>query len=185
MMVAFAARAIPAISNSSTSASTLSRLRSTIVTRDEPGVTVSPGSTWREMTTPSIGAMIRYLAASASSRSTAALAASRRATAAACSSSRLSAACGALPVGAGEDSVQLEAGSQETKAGLGLDQPKMGLPKRGLHVVGPKLHEQVALADGHLLTRRHVDDRPQDLRADSDLGAGIGDDSPLSDDPAG
>ena len=36
-----------------------------------------------------------------------------------------------------------------------------------------------------VLARRHVDDRSQDLRADSHLGAGIGDDSPLRDDPAG
>ena len=53
---------MPGMSNSSTSASTRSRLRSTIVTSGEAALTVSPGSAWRAMMTPSIGATMRYLA---------------------------------------------------------------------------------------------------------------------------
>ena len=134
---------------------------------------------------PPIGAVIRYLIASASSRSTVALAASRRATADSLLVGPKVRPLRRLAGRGREDSVQLRAGPEETKARLGLDQPKMGFPQRSLHVVGPKLHEQVALADGGIFQGRHIDDRPQDLRADRDLGTRVGDDSPFRDDPAG
>ena len=176
---------MPAISNSSTSASTLSRVRSTIVTRGEPGVTVSPGSTWREMTTPSIGASDSVLG-----RLGLEPVDCRLGGVAAGDGGRLLVRPtvrrgGGLAAGEGKIRSSWKRARRSRRPDLGLDQPRMGLPQRGLHLVGPKLDEQVALADGRILPGRHVDDRPEDLGADGDLGTGIGDDSPLGGDPAG
>ena len=131
------------------------------------------------MTTPSIGATMRYLAELGFE------AVDRRLGGVAPGSGgreRLAARVRLLRLSGRherKDAIQPVAKLFQTEGHFDFGQAVMGLPQGGLHLVGAELNQQVALVDGCFFVHRHVVIVPRTSVPDGHSGAGIGDHPPL------